>query len=149
MDLRKLSCLLALFFITLTASAKVELKVTYTDDTGSEVTETENFTAKMMLFANALVVPAEREEFLRRVLRIFVLMPKSVMAKDPLSVRRMLSGLISWWTTSILCRYARPEATSPMNCHRVSGSHSPMRERAEDGQYGMTRKGRRSQTSKW
>ena len=30
-------------------------------------TETENFTAKMMLFANALVVPAEREEFLRRV----------------------------------------------------------------------------------
>ena len=51
MDLRKLSCLLALFCITLTASAKVELKVTYTDDTGSEVTETENFTADAPLVA--------------------------------------------------------------------------------------------------
>ena len=51
MDLRKLSCLLALFFITLTASAKVELKVTYTDDTGSAVTETENFTADAPLVA--------------------------------------------------------------------------------------------------
>ena len=51
MDLRKLSCLLALFCITLTVSAKVELKVTYTDDTGTEVTETENFTADAPLVA--------------------------------------------------------------------------------------------------
>ena len=42
---------MALFCITLTVSAKVELKVTYTDDTGSEVTETENFTADAPLVA--------------------------------------------------------------------------------------------------
>ena len=42
---------MALFCITLTVSAKVELKVTYTDETGSEVTETENFTADAPLVA--------------------------------------------------------------------------------------------------
>lgn len=51
MDLRKISSLLALFCITLTVSAKVELKVIYTDDTGTEVTETENFTADAPLVA--------------------------------------------------------------------------------------------------
>lgn len=51
MDLRKLSCLLALFCIALAVSAKVELKVTYTDETGSEVTQTENFTADAPLVA--------------------------------------------------------------------------------------------------
>ena len=51
MDLRKISCLWALLCITLAVSAKLELKVTYTDNTGAEITTTENFTADAPLFA--------------------------------------------------------------------------------------------------
>lgn len=51
MDLRKISCLWALLCITLAVSAKLELKITYTDNTGAEITTTENFTADAPLFA--------------------------------------------------------------------------------------------------
>ena len=51
MDLRKISCLWALLCITLAVSAKIELKVIYTDDTGTEVTQTDNFTADAPLIA--------------------------------------------------------------------------------------------------